>query len=178
MDPSPSPLLLADDHLGVDLMEHGDTGAGSCRDLRRRDTGVQPCRHRRVPQVVRSASKRGSDLGGRQRRRACLPPDPAIGALREEATAHAAEEQTIPAGLVKLQMGVQERGQLRGRWDNPGLTAGTMLQLAFLAPSTLSVHEAPASGVDASSTRLTQPSAGNARLDFRSVAASPGRRAE
>ena len=51
-------IPLAVDALGVDPQQHVHRVARSLRDLRRRDATVQPQRHRRVPQVIRSTRER------------------------------------------------------------------------------------------------------------------------
>ena len=50
-------LLLAGDALGVDLQQHREAVAGPLGDLGRRHPGVEPRRHRGVPQVVRPARR-------------------------------------------------------------------------------------------------------------------------
>lgn len=83
--------------------------------LGRRYPAVEPRRHRRVPQVVRSASQRRGRLLRAQRDSTGDRPAPALQALRERPTPHTAEQPAIRRGPVLVEVLTQERGQLRGR---------------------------------------------------------------
>ena len=52
------------DAVGVDLQQDRDAVPGAAGDLGRGHPGVQPQRHRRVPQVVGAAAERGALLDG------------------------------------------------------------------------------------------------------------------
>ena len=128
-------VLLAGDALGVDLQQHGDAVTGPLGDLGRRHAGVEPGRHRRVPQVVGPARERRRDLLGRSARR----PGPCR-QVRQYVLSASSPPRTprnsSPSGPVPnvFRCACSRTVSSGGHGDHAGLTLGPVLQLALLTP--------------------------------------------
>ena len=86
-DAPPGSVLLAGDALGVDLQQHRDAVAGPLGDLRRGHAGVEPRRHRGVPQVVGAGARAATPPPPPSARPASPAPRPAARQVATQASA-------------------------------------------------------------------------------------------
>ena len=88
------------DAVSVDLQQDGDAVPGAADDLGRGHSGVQPQRHRRVPQVVGKPAERGVLLGGREGLLAGLVPDLVVAGVLQDAAPGGLEDPAPGAAAV------------------------------------------------------------------------------
>ena len=125
-------ISLPVDAVGVDLQQDGDAVPGPAGDLGGGHPGVQPQRHRRVPQVVGTPPQRRPVLGGGQGLLAGLGPDLVVAEVLQEAAPRCLEDPPVAGGAVLLDVGAQQLHEFRRDGDGAGLAGGAVLQAALL----------------------------------------------
>jgi hypothetical protein len=120
------------DAVGVDLEQDGDAVPGAAGGLGRGYPGVEPQRDRRVAQVVGSAAKRGTLLGGGQGLLAGLGPDLVVAGVLEKAAPGGLEDPPVRGGAVPLDVGAEQADEFGRDRDGPRLVVGAVLQATFL----------------------------------------------
>ena len=125
-------ISLPIDAVGVDLQQDGDAVPGPAGDLSRGDPGVQPQRHRRVPQVIRAAAERRPVLRRGQGILAGLGPDLVVAGVLQDAAPGGLEDPPVRGGAVPPDVGAEQLDEFGRDGDGAGLVGGAVLQAAFL----------------------------------------------
>ena len=108
------------DAVGVDLQQDRDAVPGPAGDLGRGHPGVQPQRHRRVPQVVGAPAERRPVLGGGEGLLAGLGPDLVVGRVLEDPAPGGLEDPPVRGRAVPPDVGAQQPRPVRAGWGRYG----------------------------------------------------------
>jgi hypothetical protein len=122
--------LLAEDALCVDLEQHVNAVAGPLGHLCWWDSGVQPGRHRSVPEVVRPSGKWRSRLRPCQRAVTRLSPRTTVYRLREWSAARRPEQASVRPSAELRYVLLQQGGERRWYWNESHVVIAAMLELA------------------------------------------------
>jgi hypothetical protein len=135
-------VCLSVDAVRVDLEQHGYAVPDAAGDLGRGHPGVQPQRHRRMPQVIGAAAERRRVLRLGERGLAGLGPDRAVGRVLDDPAPGGLEDPPVRGRPVLLDVGAEQ-------WAR---SAGS-------SSDRCDCQQAPAPGLVMSATRA-RPSAG------------------